>query len=202
MAMYTYTSDLTQLEACRTNFICKLPEQALEIVTPLVAQAWEDALAKHPDKEFRHYVIQGIRQGFHIGFDGTGCRAKGAERNMQSAMVNPGPVEEYLKEEAGTGRVSELNPSEDQGIVVNRFGVIPKRGQAGRWRLILDLSYPPGRSVNDGISRELSSLHYVSVDTAIQRVLELGAGALLAKIDIAQAYRNVPVHPVTGHCWE
>ena len=63
----------------------------------------------------------------------------------------------------------------------------------GRWRLILDLSYPLGRSVNDGISRELSSLHYVSVDTAT-RVLELGAGALLAKVDIAQAYRNVPVH--------
>ena len=64
--MYTYTSDLIQLEACRTNLNCKLPEEALEIVTPLVAQAWEKALAKHSDKEFRQYIIQGIRQSFTL----------------------------------------------------------------------------------------------------------------------------------------
>ena len=64
-------------------------------------------------------------------------------------------------------------------MVVGRFGVIQKRGQTNKWRLILDLSsYPSGSSVNDGISRELSSLHYVSVDTAVRRILELG-GSLL-----------------------
>ncbi len=80
-------------------------------------------------------------------------------------------------------------------MVVSRFGVIPKRGQTNKWRLILDLSYPPGSSVNDGISLEMSSLYYVSVDTAVRQILELGRGALLAKMDIDHAYRNVPVHP-------
>ncbi len=115
--------------------------------------------------------------------------------NMQSAMTNPDPVEEYLAEELRNGRITELCPSESAGVVVGRFGVIQKRGQTNKWRLILDLSYPSGSSVNDGISRELSSLHYVSVDTAVRRILELGRGALLAKVDIAHAYRNVPVHP-------
>ena len=35
---------------------------------------------------------------------------------------------------------------------------------------------------------------YVSVDIAVRKVLELGRGILLAKVDIAHAYRNVPVH--------
>ena len=84
-SMYIYTSDLIQLEACRTKLNCKLQEEALEIVTPLVAQAWVQALAKHPDKEFRHYIIQGIRQGFHIGFDGSSKGIPGGRsRNWES----------------------------------------------------------------------------------------------------------------------
>ncbi len=38
-------------------------------------------------------------------------------------------------------------------VVVGRFGVIQKRGQTNKWRLILNLSYPSGSSVNDGIGR-------------------------------------------------
>ena len=38
-------------------------------------------------------------------------------------------------------------------------------------------------------------LQLASVDDAIQVILELGPGALLAKLDIKHAYRNVPVHP-------
>ena len=48
--------------------------------------------------------------------------------------------------------------------------------------------------VNDGIDRDLCSMHYVSVDTAVRHIVQLGQGALMAKIDIQQAYRNIPVH--------
>ena len=41
----------------------------------------------------------------------------------------------------------------------------------------------------------LCSLSYVSVESAVQAVLRLGRGALLAKVDIRSAYRNIPVHP-------
>lgn len=74
------------------------------------------------------------------------------------------------------------------------FGVIPKGRRQNRWRLIVNLSTLEDGSVNDGISRELSSLCYVSVDDVIGSVRQLGKGALLAKMDIKQAYRNVPVH--------
>ena len=87
------------------------------------------------------------------------------------------------------GRVEQ---AEALGVHCSPFGVIPQKGNAGKWRLIVDLLWG---SVNDGISKELSYLSYMSVDEVMEKVLELGKGALMAKADIRQAYRNIPVHP-------
>ena len=65
----------------------------------------------------------------------------------------------------------------------------------GKWRLLLDLSYPPGESINDGFDPALCSLSYTSVDHVEDVVARYQKGALLAKIDIEAAYRLVPVHP-------
>ena len=75
------------------------------------------------------------------------------------------------------------------------FGVIPKKNKPNKWRLIVDLSSPTGESVNDGISRELSSLSYTSVDVVVEHILTLGRGSMLAKMNIKQAYRMIPVRP-------
>ena len=79
---------------------------------------------------------------------------------------------------------------------INRFGVIPKGHNTGKWRLITDLSHPPGSSVNDGVDPEISSLTYISVDHVAETVASYQPGALLAKVDIESAYRLVPVHPL------
>ena len=76
---------------------------------------------------------------------------------------------------------------------INRFGVIPKGHNTGKWRLITDLSYPPEYNVNDGIYSAFCSLS----DATVEQVAAVAApGALLAKIDIESAYRLVPVHPL------
>ena len=79
---------------------------------------------------------------------------------------------------------------------VSSFGVIPKRAQPAKWRLIVDLSSPGGANVNDGISPDEFSLHYITVDKVIRLVSQFGRGALLAKFDVESAYRNVPIHPL------
>jgi hypothetical protein len=58
-----------------------------------------------------------------------------------------------------------------------------------------DLSFPPDRSVNDGIDPEFCSLSYTTVDHVADVAVRLGVGALLAKADIESAYRLIPVHP-------
>jgi hypothetical protein len=48
---------------------------------------------------------------------------------------------------------------------------------------MVDLSFPEGHSINDGISPEECTLTYISVDNIAECVLALGRGALLAKSD-------------------
>ena len=137
--------------------------------------------------------MEGIRDGFRVGFDYSRHSCKWATGNMSSALEHPEVVRDYLAQECSEGRILGPFPVEDQpGLQVSRFGVILK-GKSGKWRLIIDLSAPEGRSVNDGIEPELCSLSYVNVHEAAVAIRKAGRGAFLAKVDIKQAYRIVPV---------
>ena len=78
---------------------------------------------------------------------------------------------------------------------ISPIGVIPKKAKPGKWRLIVDLSSP---CVNDGIDRDMCSISYITIDQVVDIILQLGHGALLAKVDI-KAYHLVPVHPDDRH---
>ena len=80
-------------------------------------------------------------------------------------------------------------------LQINRFGVIPKGHNTGKWRLITVLSYPPGRSVNDGIAPFACSLTYTIVKQVARVAASYPPGTLLVKIDVESAYHLVPVHP-------
>ena len=64
----------------------------------------------------------------------------------------------------------------------------------------MDLSYPKGSSINDGIESELCSLSYTSesVDDAVS-IFQKGQGTLLANLDLESVYRIIPVHPQDRH---
>ena len=205
---YAYMSHLRTLARRLPPSPTPLPESLGLINSPLRVGEWRALLSSHPDEEFREYLLCGMVEGFRIGFDYT-KECKSAKRNMLSAMQNPSVVGEYLAKEVALGRiVGPLEPGtlNIRSVQVNRFGVIPKPHQPGRWRLIVDLSYPRDNSVNDGIEPELCSLSYASIDDAVEMVLKKGRGTRLAKIDLESAYRIVPVHPqdrlLLGMRWE
>ncbi len=56
-------------------------------------------------------------------------------------------------------------------VHTSRIGVIPKKHQPGKYRLIVDLSSPAGRSVNDGIAKEVCSLSYTKIDDIVECIL-------------------------------
>ena len=152
-------------------------------------------MASHPDRDFMEYIIAGLREGFRIGYDYQGHKCKGCEDNMKSAKEHPQVVDDYIMKECLAGRLlGPLDPQMFTEVQVSRFGVIPK-SEPGSWRLILDLSSPEGRSVNDGINPESCSLSYITVDDAVRAIVSTGEGAMLAKVDIKSAYRIIPVHP-------
>ena len=118
--------------------------------------------------------------------------------------LHPEVVDQYLEQELTKHRL--LGPfqftSDLPSLHINRFGVIPKGHNTGKWRLITDLTFPSGVSVNDGIDPELCSLSYIMVDDIAAMASKLGPSALLANVDIESAYRSIPVSPSgTDHSW-
>ena len=53
--------------------------------------------------------------------------------------------------------------------------------------------------MNDGIPKHICSLSYCTVDDAIAKILETGPDTLLAKLDMKNAFRLLPVHPADRH---
>ena len=98
-------------------------------------------------------------------------------------------------EETKLGRVAgpfEHMPFEN--LIVSPIGLVPK-SSPGEYRLIFDLSYPDGFSINSGIAKEDSSVSYTRFDEVVHMVQHEGKGAYLIKVDIKSAFRLLPIHP-------
>lgn len=94
------------------------------------------------------------------------------------------------------------------GFVVSPLNTVPKRDSAER-RVIVDLSWPCGTSVNDGIPSdsflgEPISLSYPTIDSIVDAVISLGPGCFLYKRDLKKAH--FPVDPkdyhLLGYTWD
>ena len=128
---YPYNKDLRELDACRPRSqAAQIPPEACTIVTPLSPRWWEQALANHLDRQFARYIVNGLRDGFRIGFQHDKAHCRPATTNMQSAFMYPEPVVTYLESEQLANRI--VGPFDSSlNIQVNRFGVIPKGNQSG-----------------------------------------------------------------------
>ena len=195
---YCYTEDLLALEAA-SHYGVSLPGDCCLITSPLEADVWEHFLSAHPDRRYANFIAGGIRRGFRIGCRAAKDDLQSSSRNMLAAYSNAVVVDKYIKEELDCGHLVEVQSPLASNIHVSKLGVIPKKHQPGKWRLIVDLSSPKGASINDFIDPSLCSLSYASVDNAAAYVFEAGRGTLLAKLDIKSAYRNVPVYPGDRH---
>ena len=198
---YPYTEHLLSFETCKRDQLEGEYDPKLSaIVTPLNLSAWEQFLSPLPDREFVHYLLYGIKHGFRIGYKWSTDR-KEAKHNMPSALKHPDIIEKNISLETSMGRLAgpfnqeDLNPP----VHVSRMGVVEKKHQSGKYRIIMDLSFPTGKSINDGIDPDLCSLSYAKVDDVVKAICQLGPGSQMAKIDIKSAYRIVPVHPTDRH---
>ena len=70
---------------------------------------------------------------------------------MSSARAHGHVVVEYLAKELKRGLIAGPFPAPPvHELHFNRFGLVPK-SEPGQWRMIIDLSFLSGFSVNDGI---------------------------------------------------
>ena len=93
---------------------------------------------------------------------------------------------------------------------ISPLNSVPKQDTDER-RVIVDLSWPIGYGVNDGIDSDLylgepSDLHFPTTDDIIEMIQRNGPGCLIYKRDLRRAYRQFPVDPADykylGYCWK
>lgn len=133
-------------------------------------------------------------------------------RNHKGATDFPSAVDSYLSVELDRGAVIgpfASNPF-SRPIMVSPLNSVPKPNTSER-RMILDLSWPTGSSINDAIPDRIYlsqpySLVYPTIDTIADRVAFLGRGCLLFKRDLKRAYRQFPIdpfdYPLLGYQWD
>ena len=140
-----------------------------------------------------------IKYGFPLDFD-QNCIMHNDRINHKSALQYPDHVTTYLQDEIGNNAMLGpfKNPPIDN-LQISPFMTRDKSSLANR-RVIIDLSWPIGHSVNSGVDsdRYLGAdfiLTYPSVDNITDEVLKLGKGCKIFKVDISRAFRHVPIDP-------
>ena len=67
-------------------------------------------------------------------------------------------------------------------------------------RTIIDLSWPKGQAVNDGVHKNVYlggefEMHYPTVDKIVKQLNAIGPSAKIFKVDISRAFRHIRIDP-------
>ncbi|XP_053398262.1 uncharacterized protein LOC128556673 [Mercenaria mercenaria] len=164
--------------------------------TLVKVEALGEFIKRYPNKADAKLLVDGFKFGFKLQYSGP--RDFSDAKNLKSAYSNKLALQEKLDKEVNLGRISGPHPNPPFcNLRISPKGVVPKAD--GSWRLITHLSYPSGRSINDGINYDLCSVNYTSFDTVADMIFKQGRSALLAKRDIKSAFRLLPVNPTDFH---
>ena len=74
-----------------------------------------------------------------------------------------------------------------QVFILSPLAAIPKK-EEGKVRLIHNLSYPYGDSVNSHTPRDFCTVQYETLDDCLKIIYSMGPDSLIAKADLADAY--------------
>ena len=143
-----------------------------------------------------NYSLSGYNQGFRIGCKGLDFPL--ITKNLPSARDNREQVTAAIIKELERGHTAGpfIHPP-FENFWCSPFGAVPKKD--GSHCLIVDLSPSNELSINDFISKEDYSVTFSKFDDVVPIVKSLGKLALMAKLDIKNAFRLCPVSPVDWH---
>ena len=148
--------------------------------------------------DYNNLELNFLSSGFSVGFP-LGCSNQTNDclktKNLKSADNNPSEIQKYLDKEVLVGRMSgPFTALPFTHFQINPLGLVPKKCP-GTFRTIVDLSSPPGNSINDSIPDSEAEVSYSSIADAIQLIIANGPLVYLSKIDIEKAFRLIPIHP-------
>ena len=153
-------------------------------------------LHNYKDKE----IIQFLKYGWPISHDGRRYNTEKI-KNWKGVVINKTAVKAYLENELKYKSVVgpfKSNPF-NQPIGISPLNTRDKKDSTEK-RIILDLSFPEGLAVNEGINKTTYlgvnvDWRLPTVDTLAQLMIKKGVGSLLFKRDLKRYYRQIFVDP-------
>ena len=171
----------------------QLQNVILQAQSPLNLDSFQHYLACHLDRQWSQSLLWGICKGVDIGFQDE--RKTVWSGNWKSVVDNGSMVSDYLTTEVALGRkAGPFNQPPFSTYVGSPMGVVIKKHlDSVKYHIIHDLSWPPRDSANDHINPDLYLCIYASFDQAVSLIKKQGVGALMAKLDLANAFKHILV---------
>ena len=173
------------------NFI----ESQIQVVSQLNPDVWDSYFKHYRDKQLCFL----IRYGFPLDHKQDSPLHHDFQ-NHSTANNYEADVRAYLKEEIQFGAI--LGPFNNKPLDNMHFSPFLTREKPGapHRRVIVDLSYPEGCSVNAGVDSEKYLdipflLTLPTLDNITQKVKQNGKGSMLYKIDLSRAFHHVKIDP-------
>ena len=151
-----------------------------------------------------------LQFGFSLNVDYDIFQFNMETENHASALQRPDGVNKYFNTEIE--KQAMVGPIEELPFEKLRISPLMARDKPdGGVRVIVDLSWPLGQSVNSCVSPDVYdgipfTLKYPTVDDVIQQIRTLGPRTLLFKIDLERAFRNLRIdpfdYPLLGLQWQ
>ena len=157
----------------------------------------ESLLQDYEDKE----LVEWLRYGWPTGRLPTLEDPDISTKNHKVGTDFPEALQEYVEKELRKGAI--MGPYKkipfNNKIGISPLSTRPKKNSTER-RVILDLSYPEGAAINDGIQKDYymglaAKLTFPKVDEFAMRIYQLKGNCSLFKIDLSRYFRQVPLDP-------
>ena len=191
-----FHSDLADLhdiikKSGKFNFV----KTQIQVESQLNADVWDFHLKKYWDSQLCFL----IRYGFPLDHK-ENFPLQHELKNHSTANQHESDIEAYLQEEKRFGAI--FGPFKTRPLQNMHFSLFLTREKPGtpHRRVIVDLSFPEGLSVNAGVESDkyLDTpflLTLPTLDTITQKVKQNGRGSLLYKIDLSRAFRHIKLDP-------
>ena len=168
----------------------------IQVQTQLKVQSWKEYLDCYWDKQ----LIDLIAFGFPLDFDRK-VVLNSIEVNHNSALKFPEHVSKYIDEKKSNLELYWDLLNNCLFIAMYPPFLTREKPKSEIRRVILDLSFPVGKSANLGVPKDkypssYFELKYPSVDYIVHRLKQLGPlYALLYKIYINRALMHIRIEP-------
>ena len=198
VAVPTYAEDVvapslfSSAESANPAQPTSLPPSAIKPVSsPLNYTAWEEGLRSHPDREYVNNLLHDIIYGVSIGYSGPrSCRIS---KNWPSSVTFKTEIMNSINDDISMGRIvgPVASPMFDN-FVGSPLGAFQKV-RSNKIRIIHDLSWPPGQSINEHISKEDYTMEFIKFDDITHNLQVCNKPIFMSKLDVRDAYKYIIV---------